>query len=156
MPPNPVMLLLAVSLAASPRTARGPTVATEDTLHTEVPEVLVNAPRVTLDEILDRVARGEAHRDSLLADQAFTATVRLVRMRHAGGPQELSFERVAKLVHAGNRSVEIGAVGCFSSNGLVERGIEALVDRVHGLETGASQCLVELFLDHLYAFDDRL
>ena len=34
--------------------------AREDTMHTEVPEVLVTAPRITLDEILDLVARGEA------------------------------------------------------------------------------------------------
>ena len=39
-------------------------------MRTSVPEVLVSAPRVTLDEILDRVGRGEARRDSLLADQA--------------------------------------------------------------------------------------
>jgi hypothetical protein len=56
----------------------GPTLAAEDTMHTQVPEVLVHAPRVTLDEILDRVARGEAHRDSLIRDQAFTIAARLV------------------------------------------------------------------------------
>ena len=75
-PPSPT---LAVSLAAPPPTAPGPTLAVEDTMHTEVPEVLVRAPRVTLDEILDRVARGEARRDSLLRDVAFTATLRVVR-----------------------------------------------------------------------------
>src|SRR5437867_2555507 len=49
---------LAVTLTlAQPAPARsGPTMAREDTMHTEVPEVLVAAPRVTLDEILDRVA----------------------------------------------------------------------------------------------------
>lgn len=56
-----------------------PTLATEDTMRTEVQEVLVRAPRVTLAEILDRVARGEARRDSLLADESFTVAVRLVR-----------------------------------------------------------------------------
>src|SRR6185295_17119482 len=47
-------------------------------MHTSVPEVLVRAPRVTLAEILDRVARGEARRDSLLNDESFRAVVRLV------------------------------------------------------------------------------
>ncbi len=57
----------------------GPTVAREDTMHTQVSEVLVRAPRVTLDEILDRVARGEARRESLIVDQQFIASFRLVR-----------------------------------------------------------------------------
>jgi len=47
-------------------------------MSTEVAEVLVSAPRITLDEILDRVARGEARRDSMLKDQEFTATFRVV------------------------------------------------------------------------------
>ena len=55
----------------------GPTLAVEDTMFTEVPEVLVRAPRVTLDEILDRVARGEARRESLLVDQDFRVALRL-------------------------------------------------------------------------------
>jgi len=80
--------LLAALLAATAPAARaaGPTLAVEDTMRTEVPEVLVRAPRVTLDEILDRVARGEARRDSAIRDQAFTATVRLVR--HVGDPKQ--------------------------------------------------------------------
>lgn len=56
----------------------GPTMAVEDTMHTEIPPILISAPRVTLSEILDRVARGEARRDSLIQDQAFQATIRLV------------------------------------------------------------------------------
>ena len=39
----------------------------------------MRAPRVTLDEILDRVARGEARRESLMTDQSFTVSVRMVR-----------------------------------------------------------------------------
>ncbi|HTQ47213.1 MAG TPA: hypothetical protein VMI75_30870, partial [Polyangiaceae bacterium] len=58
--------------------AKGPTLAVEDTMHTSVPEVLVSAPRVTLAEILDRVARGEAHRDSLIQDVSFLNTLRVV------------------------------------------------------------------------------
>lgn len=69
-------LLIALAAAvASP--GPGPTLAVEDTMFTSVPEVLVRAPRVTLGEILDRVARGEARRDSMLHDQAFTFTLRV-------------------------------------------------------------------------------
>jgi hypothetical protein len=72
-------VLIAALLATAPApAAAGPTVAVEDTMHTEVPEVLVRAPRVTLDEILNRVARGEARRDSMMHDQAFTITIRVV------------------------------------------------------------------------------
>ena len=59
-----------------------PTLAVEDTIPPLVaepyPEVLVNAPRATLEEILRRVAAGEAHRDSLMQDAAFTALFRVV------------------------------------------------------------------------------
>jgi hypothetical protein len=48
-------------------------------MRTEVAPVLVSAPRVTLDEILARVARGEQRRDSLMADQSVLVTARLVR-----------------------------------------------------------------------------
>lgn len=69
-----LLAITALAAAADP----GPTLAVEDTMYTSVPEVLVRAPRVTLDEILDRVALGEARRDSMLRDQAFTFTLRLV------------------------------------------------------------------------------
>jgi hypothetical protein len=68
--------LAAVLAVAAPST--GPTLAVEDTMHTEVAPVLVRAPRVTLAEILDRVARGEARRDSLMRDQSFLLTMRLL------------------------------------------------------------------------------
>lgn len=59
-----------------------PTLAVEDTIPPLVaepyPEILVNAPRASLDEILARVAAGEAHRDSLIDDTAFTALMRVV------------------------------------------------------------------------------
>src|SRR5690349_15180215 len=67
----------------------GPTLAIEDTMHTDVPLVLVRAPRVTLDEILDRVARGEARRDSLMKDQTFLSTARVVRTDGRDGPTVL-------------------------------------------------------------------
>ena len=78
--------------------APGPTVAVEDTMHTSVPEVLVRAPRVTLAEILDRVARGEARRDSLLNDESFRAVIRLVA--NEAGPAkrpELESETVMRV-----------------------------------------------------------
>jgi hypothetical protein len=87
-----LFLLLSCLLLAGAASA-GPTLATEDTLHTEVPEVLVRAPRVSLDEILERVARGEARRESLLTDQTFTAAVRLVR-EAKGGDRKLVEETV--------------------------------------------------------------
>lgn len=74
-------LLLAATSPATPATpgpVPPPALAVEDTMHTEVPPVFVNAKRVTLDEILDRVAAGEARRDSLLEDQGYQLTVRLV------------------------------------------------------------------------------
>ena len=72
------------STAESP--APGPTLAREDTMTTSVPEVLVRAPRVTLDEILDRIARGERRRDSLLVDQSFVATMRVMGAKTDDGP----------------------------------------------------------------------
>src|SRR2546427_701797 len=86
-----------VTLAQTAPARSGPTLAREDTLHTEVPEVLVAAPRVTLDEILDRVAHGEARRESLLTDQAFTATFRIVRERTGMTDQALISETIARV-----------------------------------------------------------
>jgi hypothetical protein len=88
---------LLVSLVAAVPGSPGPTLAREDTMHTEVPEVLVRAPRVTLDEILDRVARGEARRDSSIRDQAFTATLRVVRAAQGGQPASVIEERVFRV-----------------------------------------------------------
>lgn len=68
---------------AAPRS--GPTLATEDTLYMDLPPVLVKAPRVTLQEILRRVAQGEARRESLLTDQTFVVTTRMVRNPKAPG-----------------------------------------------------------------------
>lgn len=76
--------------------ASGPVVAREDTMRTSVPPVLVSAPRVTLDEILDRVARGEARRDSLMHDVSYLATARAVRT-DKDGRQELLMESVARV-----------------------------------------------------------
>ena len=86
-----------LSLAALAPATPGPTLAKEDTMHTEVPEVLVRAPRVTLDEILDRVARGEARRESLLVDQSFRATFRVVRNVHGKGEPSLFMETVSRV-----------------------------------------------------------
>lgn len=88
----------ASSHAASPPhgPGSGPTLAVEDTMRTEVSEVLVRAPRVTLDEILDRVARGEARRESLMTDQTFTASMRVVR-GVVGAKPEVLIETVSKV-----------------------------------------------------------
>src|SRR5262249_33025194 len=75
----------------------GPTLAVEDTMHTDVPEVLVRAPRVTLNEILDRVARGEARRDSLLRDLSFVADIRVVHNTVGKGTPELFAESISKV-----------------------------------------------------------
>ena len=83
-------------VAAGPANA-APAVAVEDTMHTDLSEVLVRAPRVTLDEILDRVARGEARRDSLLEDQSFTATIRIMRNTTGKKAPELFAEHVSKV-----------------------------------------------------------
>jgi hypothetical protein len=87
-----ITLSLMLTLAA-PAPAPGPTLATEDTMHTEVSPVLVTAPRVTLDEILDRVAAGEARRDSAMHDQVCTAALRVYRQGH-GGQMQLMEEGV--------------------------------------------------------------
>jgi hypothetical protein len=106
---NPSAILLAVSvLAASPAWTAGPgatsatsprgaVLAVEDTMRTEVPEVLVRAPRVTLAEILDRVAEGEAKRDSLLRDQSYQLTVRLVGHAADGKTPQLVEESVTRV-----------------------------------------------------------
>ena len=93
------LALSAPATASPPGTSPpGPTVAVEDTMHTSVPEVLVRAPRVTLAEILDRVARGEARRDSLLKDESFRAVVRLVANQAGPAKQpELESETVLRV-----------------------------------------------------------
>ncbi|MFM7231651.1 MAG: hypothetical protein ACKO3S_06675 [bacterium] len=105
-PPSPVLALLVLAVLASaiapvPAAARADdpraVLAVEDTMRTEVAPELVSARRVTLDEILDRVARGEARRDSLLQDQSFTATLRLLRNTATPGRTELFSESVARV-----------------------------------------------------------
>src|SRR5262245_20458968 len=68
--------------AATPR----PTIAVEDTLYMDLPEEIVRSPRVTIDEILRRVAEGEAHRDSLMDDQVFTMLAALTFLDSEKGP----------------------------------------------------------------------
>jgi hypothetical protein len=58
----------------------GPTLAAEDTIPVPsalLPTVVVTAPRVSLDEILKRVDEGEAHRDTLMADESYTRLARI-------------------------------------------------------------------------------
>ncbi len=75
----------------------GPAVAAEDTMYTELPPILVRAPRVTLEEILARVARGERRRDSLMTDQSFLLTVRIVRNARKDKPEQLVMETVSRV-----------------------------------------------------------
>jgi hypothetical protein len=72
-------------------------VAIEDTMHAETEPVLVSAPRVTLDEILGRVAAGEARRDSAIQDESFLLVVRVVGHAGDGKPPQL-LEEVAHQV----------------------------------------------------------
>jgi len=102
--PRLTLLVLAAAVAAGPAAAAippgrspGPTLAAEDTMYTEVPPVLVSAPRVTLDEILDRVARGERRRDSLMTDQSVLVTMRMVRNADPRRPAELLSETVMRV-----------------------------------------------------------
>lgn len=76
---------------------RGPTLAVEDTMRTDLSEVLVHAPRVTLDEILDRVHRGEMRRDSLLRDQSYQLAVRVVRDTEGRKQPQLVQETVDRI-----------------------------------------------------------
>ncbi len=88
-----IALFIAAVIAPPP-----PTLAVEDTMHTSVSEVVVRAARVTLAEILDRVARGEARRDSLLTDQSFIATARVVgHADERGKTPELMSETVFRV-----------------------------------------------------------
>ena len=88
----------ATGTAGRPAASSVPTMAVEDTMRTEVPEVLVRAPRVTLDEILSRVARGEARRESLMTDQTFTITIRVVgRVEDPKKPPKLLVENVVRV-----------------------------------------------------------
>ncbi len=90
-----LLMLTVLTLAAPP--GPGPTLAVEDTMRTSVPEVLVTAPRVTLDEILDRVARGEARRDSLIHDEVFTFTLRVMGRIASTKEPRLLVEQVSRV-----------------------------------------------------------
>jgi len=92
-----LLTLAAPGRPASSDPSPGPTLAREDTMHTSVPEVVVHAPRVTLDEILDRIARGERRRDSLLVDEAFVATFRLMHAKDDRSPSTLLDETVSQV-----------------------------------------------------------
>jgi hypothetical protein len=85
-----------------PEETTRPTLAVEDTLKLiaePYPEILVTAPRQTLDEILRHVAEGEAARDSLMQDLAFTLHVRLSGRDNRKAPDvksELYFESTSR------------------------------------------------------------
>ena len=77
-----------------------PVLAAEDTLRSGpylLPEQLVLAPRVTLDEILRRVADGEARRDSLMRDQVFTRLTLVTYLDEAGGRPRRKVETATRV-----------------------------------------------------------
>ena len=96
-PSSPDAHIDLMATASGEPSSPGPTLAREDTMHTSVPEILVSAPRVTLNEILDRVARGEAHRDSMMHDQSFRSTVRLMLNVTGPKPPQLFQETVTQV-----------------------------------------------------------
>ncbi len=88
-----LLILAALSPASALAVTPPPTLAEEDTIALpsgSLPEVVVTAPRVTLEEILRRVAEGEARRDAQILDQAFTATVRVMKNTAQGRPELVS------------------------------------------------------------------
>jgi hypothetical protein len=92
------LLLALIWLSFTPTVpSSGPALAVEDTMRTELPPVLVAAPRITLDEILERISRGERHRDSLIVDESFVATFRVVRRDDRSGESQLVSETVAQV-----------------------------------------------------------
>src|SRR5262245_30226767 len=92
------LLLALVWLTVTPVTpAPGPALAVEDTMRTELPEVLVSATRITLDEILERIARGERQRDSSIVDMSFVATFRVVKRNEKTGESQMLSETVAQV-----------------------------------------------------------
>jgi len=92
-----LLATLNIALFAGTASSPGPTLAREDTMHTEVPEVIVRAPRMTLREILDRIARGERRRDSLIVDQSFVATVRVMDAKSDTSQPRMLEERVMQV-----------------------------------------------------------
>jgi hypothetical protein len=78
----------ASALAQAERPFPRPALAVEDTMAipvTVLPDFLVEAERVTLDEILRRVAAGEARRDSLMRDQEYTLVGVITYLDDRGG-----------------------------------------------------------------------
>lgn len=96
----PWTALLALLLAAAAAPARSsadepaashPTLALEDTVRSlpePLPEVLIEAERASLDEILRRVAEGEARRDSLMRDAAYTLFFKVIGHDRPDDPPE--------------------------------------------------------------------
>jgi hypothetical protein len=129
-------LLLAAVIAAGPASAgpARPTLAVEDTMRTQVPEVLVRAPRVTLDEILERVARGEKRRDSLMTDQTFLITARAVRNAQKGKPPELLTEVVTRVYRKRPDHVRTDVLRHYDAEPEKKRGAQVRVSARAGMD----------------------
>jgi hypothetical protein len=77
-----------------------PVLAAEDTFQAapwRLPEYLVRATRVTLDEILRRVAEGEVRRDSLMRDQSFTRVALITYLDEDGARPRRKLDLAAKV-----------------------------------------------------------
>lgn len=125
--------------AAATPPAPGAVLAVEDTMRTEVPPVLVNARRVTLAEILDRVAAGEARRDSLLRDRSYRITVRTVGHAADGRTPQLVEETVARVYQrrpSDSRAIPLRHWRAKRPN---ERGVKAGVR----VEAGMDETIVD-------------
>jgi hypothetical protein len=103
VPALALALLRTATASAQPVPGPGPIFAVEDTLPvptTQLPVTVVTAPRVTLDEILRRVAEGETRRDSMMHDQSFTMLAALTYLDSegdAGAPTTRQWESASKV-----------------------------------------------------------
>lgn len=131
---RPAFLLLTLLATAPPALAapRGPVLAVEDTMRTEVPPVLVHAERVTLAEILDRVAAGEARRDSALRDQSYLLTVRTVGHAADGRTPRLVEEVVTRVYQRRPDQTRAVPLRHWRAKPPKERGARAEVRAEHG------------------------
>lgn len=141
----------------APTLAPGPTLAAEDTLSPSIagsyPEILVNAPRARLDEILRWVAEGETRRDSLMRDQAYTVHVRMAGRESAQAPADsarLLWESATRLYKA--RPDRIRVIRLRERSYLKETGDGKDGDRA-SIQVNFGADMSETFV--LFAFDPQ-
>ncbi len=104
------LLLVSISAPGRAVTATGPPVVSaaadslpllqEDTVpvpRVTLREVRVETRRVSLEEVLDRIAAGEAHRDSLMHDQVFDLYARVLARNRDGGLRQVVLDQVSRV-----------------------------------------------------------